>query len=148
MRRTVPLRINAVQQFAAGTDDHLGSGGRRRGAKVGYKIGDRDIRLVADRRNHRNGALGNGAGDVLFIKGPEVFERTSTPGQNNQLGPVVRPEVRQPPTDIIDRAQTLHPGREESDVDPWEPSRQNLHEIPNHRAFRRCHDSDPLRIAW
>ena len=43
---------------------------RRGGANIGGKIDESRIRFMADRGDHRNGAFGDGAHNIFFVKGP------------------------------------------------------------------------------
>ena len=90
LRALSPRRGDAVQQFLARADDHLGGGRRRGRAQIGHEIGDGHVGLVAHRRDHRHGASGDGPRHGLFVEGPEIFERSAAAAHDHQLRPAVR----------------------------------------------------------
>src|SRR6266478_1622043 len=47
----------------------LGRSGWRRRAQVSHEVGDGEVRLVPDRRNHRHAAGHDGARDALVVEG-------------------------------------------------------------------------------
>ena len=63
----------------------FGGGAGRGGTEISDEIGDGEINLMAHRRNHRNFRGGNGTGHHLFVEAPEIFQRPTTPGNENNI---------------------------------------------------------------
>ena len=61
---------DAVEQFLAGADDHLGGGRGRGRAQVGHEIRDGHIGFMTYGGNYGDGATRDGAGDGFFVEGP------------------------------------------------------------------------------
>ena len=73
----------AARKHAFGDDFRRGAGRSR--PQVGDKIADGEIDFVANGGNHGNRRFKNGAGNDLFVKGPEVFETAAAAGEENQV---------------------------------------------------------------
>ena len=75
------------EQVAAHRHRHLGRRRRRRRALVGDEIDQRDVGLVADRRDQRDHALGRGAHHDLLVERPEVLQRAAAARDDQHVGP-------------------------------------------------------------
>ena len=69
--------VDPRHEVVLGRHDDLGGSRRRRRAEIRHEVGDRDVRLVADGRNDRDGAERNRARDDLFVERPEILDRTA-----------------------------------------------------------------------
>ena len=138
---------DAVEQFVARADHHLGGGGRRGRAQVGHEIGDGDVGLVAHGGNHRHGAGGDGARHGLFVEGPEIFQRAAAAAHDDQVRPPGAAEIFDAAADFFHRALALHQRGEEADVQAREAARENLDHVGDGGAARRGDDADAPRKA-
>ena len=75
------------EQFAAHRHRHFGGRRRRRRALVGGEIDQRDVGLVADRRDQRDHALGRGADHDLLVERPEILQRAAAARDDQQIRP-------------------------------------------------------------
>ena len=70
-------------------DDQLcrrrGSGG----APVGHVVGDGKVRFMAHAADHRNPAAKDGPRHHFFIEGPEVFQGTAAPGNDDDIAAAI-----------------------------------------------------------
>ena len=82
------LRRNLRHPARAGKNA-LGQNLRRRagrgGAQVRHEIADGEINFVADRRNHRQGGMENGAGHGFLVEGPKVFQAAAAAREEDQV---------------------------------------------------------------
>src|ERR1022692_2254976 len=138
---------DAVEQFLAGADDHLGGGRGRGGAQVGDEIGDGHVGFMAHGGHDRYGAARDGAGDSFFVEGPEVFKRAAAAGHDHQFGPGVAAEIIETAADLLYRAFALHQRWEEPDVETGEAAGQDLNHVGDDGAARRGDDADALGVA-
>ena len=65
--------------------DEFGGGRGRGGAQVGHEIGDGEIGLVADGGDHRQTRPGDGAGHALAVESGQVFKRSATAGEHDDV---------------------------------------------------------------
>src|SRR5229473_8265503 len=78
-------RRDLDEQFAAHRHRHFGGGRRRRRALVGGEVDQRDVGLVADRRDQRDHAVGGGADHDLFVERPQVFQRSAAARDDQEI---------------------------------------------------------------
>ena len=69
--------------FARGDD--LGGGGRRRRAEVGDKVGDREVRFVADSGDNGDRRLADRARYFFLVESPQVFGRAATTADDQDV---------------------------------------------------------------
>ncbi len=81
------LRGDDIEQAVFGADDELGGGRGRGRAEIGDEIGDGEIGFVADGGDDRHFGCANGAGDGLFVEGPQIFERAAAASEDDDVGP-------------------------------------------------------------
>ena len=79
--------LDLDEQFAAHRHRHFGRGGRRRRALVGGEIDQRDVGLVADRRDQRDHAVGGGANHDLLVERPQILQRAAAARDDQQIRP-------------------------------------------------------------
>src|SRR5260370_23018772 len=72
-------------EFAASLHDELGGGGGRGSAHVGDEIGDGEIGFVADTGDYGYFRSEDGGGDFFFIESPEIFERATAAGEDQNV---------------------------------------------------------------
>ena len=137
-------------QFGPDGHRHLGGGGRCRGPYVGSEIDQGGVGLVTDGGDHGKAAPGDGANHLLFIKGPEVLERSPAPRHDQQVGSWQRPVLRhrvEPANGASHLAGRLLPLDERSpEQHPHaEPVAQPVQDIADHRPGRAGDDPDHRR---
>ena len=74
-------------QLGADRYGNLRRSGRRRRAPVGGVVDQGGVGLVADRRDQRNRRFRRGAHHFFLVEGPEVLDRPSPAGDDQQVGP-------------------------------------------------------------
>ena len=80
------VALHALQEFGAiGCGQFRGSGRCRRAA-VGGEVGDGDIGLVTDRRNHGNPRRADASGYRLPVEGSEILKRAAATGDDDDVG--------------------------------------------------------------
>jgi hypothetical protein len=67
-------RLQGLTQLLFTFDHEFGCYRGGGGTQIGHKIGNRVINFMPHGRNDRDLRSGNGAHDLFFIEGPEVFE--------------------------------------------------------------------------
>ncbi len=73
-----PIQILRLRFDLLSRPDHqFGRRRRCRRPQIGYKIHNREIRLVPNRRNHRNLRIGNRSCHALMIETGKIFSRAS-----------------------------------------------------------------------
>ena len=82
-------------QILLDRDGQLGGGRRRRRPQVGDEIGDGEVGLVADGRDHRDAAGDDGPRHRLFVEGPEIFQRSAAPRHDDDVDVVDRRQAPQ-----------------------------------------------------
>src|SRR6185312_6163616 len=78
-------RLDALINAVLRGSDEFGGGGRCGSAKIGYKVGDGEVRLVPDCGDDGNLGCGDGAGEELVIEAGEVFDRAAAAGEDNDI---------------------------------------------------------------
>ena len=138
------------EQLAAHRHRHFGSRRRRRRALVGGEIDQRDVGLVADRRDQRDHAFGGGANHDLLVERPEVLQRAAAARHDQHVGPRnpaalgQRVEAADRGGDLFGRAFALHPHRPHQHV-ARKAVFQPMQDVADHGAGRRSDDADHLR---
>ncbi len=141
---------NFDEQLGTHRDRHLGGGGRCRRALVGGEVDQRDVGLVADRRDQRDHALGGGADHGLLVERPQVLQRTAAARDDQHIRPRnlatlgQRVEAANCRRDLFGRAFALHPHRPYQHV-ARKAVFQPVQDVANHRTGRRGDDTDHFR---
>ena len=120
---------------------------RRRGCgrpPVGHVVGDGEISLVSNPANHRNPAAEDSAGHNLFVEGPEVFQGTSAPGHDDNIGTAVRIQTLQSRRNRGSRVQTLDLGGRQQQAGQRVAAADNVLDVLPGRAGGRGYHSDYL----
>src|SRR5262249_4612064 len=147
-----------AQLLLMGRDD-FGSSGRCGRSQVRGKIGDREIRLMTDGRDHRNLGFADCARDHLFIESPEVFNRTATPSDNHDVYTRVDAALAYRPLmmfvqksncadDFMRSNVTLHASCCEQNVDSPGSPRNYVQDVSQRCAICRSHYADAARKYW
>ena len=89
--QTLLAVLKLTQQLQLVAADHLCRRGRRRRAEIRDKIGDRNVRFVADGGNKRNFRIIDGSDDNFFVKRPEVFKTAAAAGDDDGQKSVSKP---------------------------------------------------------
>jgi hypothetical protein len=134
---TAPTKLEQMGcQLGAHRHGELGRGGWRRRPQVGGMVDQRRIRLMADRRDQRDGRLGDGANDVFLIERPQILDRPTSARNDQQVG--TGRDRREPADRVGDPgrgALALHRHRPQDDV-RREASLEAVKNVANHRAGR------------
>ena len=84
--------------------------GRGRAAQVGDVVDQRGVGLVADRRDHRGAAGGDGAAERLVGEGQQVFDAAAAAGEHDDVDARVAVEVPSASHDLRHGERTLRRG--------------------------------------
>ena len=149
------LRRNLRHPARAGKNafgQYLRRRARRGGAEVRHKIADGKINFVADRRNHRQGGMEDGAGHGFLVEGPQVFQAAAAAGDEDQVqrrGGFLRPLVEQPDgrRDFRRRARALHRAWRQNYFHRRVAPPHHLQNIAEGRAGGGGDQADALRKA-
>ena len=79
-RRRCRLSRRCCRPLLSGASNSAAADGV--GAHIGDEVADRDVGFMTHGADDGRHARGHGAGDVLFVKAPQVLQRTSAPGQD------------------------------------------------------------------
>ena len=121
------------------------SGCRSSGSSVCYKIGQSRICLMSNTGDNRNPRFKNGSHHCFFIKGPEIFNRT-TPTTNNQDIQIIPLVSSLNISNHLTRcAFTLNLGRVEHNLNTREASAHRCDNIANHGPTLTGDDPD---LSW
>ena len=134
--------IDPVAEIVFRRDDELRRSGWCRRTHVGDKVGNRDVGLVADRRNHRHRHSRDGARDDLLVEGPQVFNRSAPPTDDHDLHARDARDLAQGARNVRRRVLALHTRRADYEVRVPVAAPQDLDDVANRRAVERGHDAD------
>ena len=123
----------------------LGGVGGRGGAHVGDEVGDREVHLVADRRDHRDLGGGDRAGQHLVVERPQVLERAAPPSHDDHVDAAERVELADALGHLGGGAVALDAGRRQHDVDLAEALADDPQHVADGGAAGRGHDADLAR---
>jgi len=110
-----PARLPHVAAYghAIGRRDQLGGGRGRGRAHVGRKVREREVDLVAHRRDDRKGRSGDRAYGHFLVERPQIFERTAAAPDDQDVEPAQAIEAFDRPGDRGRGALALHRDRRE-----------------------------------
>ena len=111
-------------------------GGRR--PKVRNKIGNRKIRLVANRRDDRNLRIPNHPRQRFIIKARKILHRTTTTSNNHDIGQrsILIEPTNTPATEAA-LVRALHRRRIHKQIQPRMSAANHRNDIAYHSARRR-----------
>ncbi len=101
----------------------------RRRSQVGREIGNREIRLVTDRRYNRHRAGRNRPRQRLIVEAPQIFERAAAPGQHNHVGPSMITKPLEASHQLLRAARPLHQRRIDTNVQTRTAPRQHIQHV-------------------
>ena len=131
-----------------GDDFRGGTGGGS--AEIGDKIGNREINLVPHGRDHGQGRRGDGASHHLFVEAPEVFQGTTTPGQQEQVQWFMRgaPAVESinGRNDFRRGSLALDPTGGEDNLETGVPPADDVEDILQRGPGGRSDDANAVRV--
>ena len=135
--------IDARDELVLPRDDHLRGRRRRRRAQVGDEVGDRDVGLVADGRDHRHRAAGDRARHDLLVERPEILDRSAAAPDDDDVD-ARRPcaIAREPAGDVERGAFALHARRANHEVRVRVAAAQHVDDVAHGRAVERGDDAD------
>ena len=125
--------------------DQFGGRRRRRRADVGDEIGDRDVGLVADRRDDRHRRGGDRARDDFLVERPEVLDRPAAASDDDDVDARHAADGAQPARDLAGRAFALHARRADHEVRVRVAPPQHLDDVADRGAVERGDDADLAR---
>lgn len=83
--------------------------GRRGRTQIRHIVGNRHIRLMPHRGNHRNPGRGNGAGHPLLVEGPQILHAAAAAAGNDQIRQIPPIDIANRAADLRRRFHALHP---------------------------------------
>ena len=122
-----------TQQIGTRGRDHLGGSGRGRRPDVGNEIGDREVRLVANRRDNRVRTGDDGPCHALQIETPQVFQRPTTAGQQHHVGFESASPI-EGSNQLALGAVSLYCTRDQCDLEPWKSTLDHVQHITERSA--------------
>src|SRR5881394_3927811 len=133
--------------------DYLSCRRRCRCALVGHEIGDRKICFVADRGNNWDRRSAYRPRDRLFVKGPKIFDRATTPADDDYIDGSIKLAVAQCALmmlvektncahDLMRCSFALHARARDQNVDRASATRDDVENVPQRRPVRRGDDAD------
>ena len=117
------------------------SGRRRRCAQIGHEIGDREIGFMPDAADHRNRAGSDHPRQPLIIESPEIFDRSATAHQKQDLAFGARPRSQQGADQFGGCLSPLYGRRINDDLDLRRATRKRGQHIAQRCRLQRGHDS-------
>ena len=137
------MASDLAQRVAVG-DRELGRGGRRRRARIGREIRERQIDLVTDRADHRHRAARDRAHDALVVERGEIGHRAAAaPDDHARRRRRARPSPC-PLTIWFGALGALH--RRVGDQDRRrQPALHRADDVVDRGAVLRRHHADPAR---
>jgi hypothetical protein len=113
-RTDVPgKRRESFEGVVSSDGDHLRRSGRRWRSKVGHKVSQRKVYFVSDGGDDRRPRIEDRPRDPLFVEGPKVLARPSTPADDYDIDVGSRIQRFYRPLDLESGAVTLDFGRRE-----------------------------------
>ena len=142
---TLVERVNAISDIVQGGGDELGGHGGRWSAEVGDEVCNSEIGFVANGGNDGKLGFENGFGEELGVEGGEVFERTTAAGNDDDVDGAGAVEVGDAGGDFGGSGLTLNECRVERNVQAGVPAIDDVDEVADDGASRRCDDADTAR---
>lgn len=137
----------AVQQVLALRHQQLGGHRRRGRAHVGGEVGQAEVGLVADGRNHRHLRRGDGARQPLVVERPQVFQRAAAAGEDDHVVTLRGLGALQHRHDLLGRAVALHRHRQHLGLGQRETPAEHAEHVAHRRAAGRGDDRDAFGKA-
>ena len=146
MCRRVKRDVQVLTQFIGALDDEFCGSRGCRGTQIGDKVRNGVINLMSYRGNHRDLRGRNGAGDPFFVEGPQIFERstTATNDQDIQCG-LKGIEGCNALGNFLGGPFPLHTHWIEIEMDIGETPMDHVDNVANRRPRRRSDNANALR---
>ena len=147
LREAPPVAFEQPREIGGIGHEQFRCGRRRRRAQIRDEIGDREVDLMADRRDDRDRARMDRARHRLVVERPEVLERAAAARQQQH---VVARGARCFGDDTRDdrwRLAALHRDREQFDVRERKTPRDHAEHVADRGATGRSHDANTAREA-
>ena len=115
---------------------HQQLGGHRwRGcAQVGGEVGQAEVGFVAHRRHHRGVAGGDGAGQLLVVERPQIFQRATATGQQDGVVAATGIGAAQQRGELRGGGVALYQAGQQFHFQQREAPRQHAEHIAHRRA--------------
>ena len=110
--------------------------GRCGRTQVGNKIGDRDVRLVADGGDDRNLGFRDRICHTFIVEGPEVLNGTAAPSGDDQIRHMIAVGIAQGADNLRRGLRSLHPHSQQHNLCQRIPLAQNPQHVMQGRAGR------------
>ncbi len=132
-------------EFAACLHYEFGRGRGSRGADVRYEICNGEIGFVAHPGDYGNFGGGDGAGDFFFVESPEIFERATAAGKDQNIDHFSAIEELHGAGDFGGRAIALDAHRIDGEVHIAEAAAQDANHIADSGSAGRSDQADTAR---
>src|SRR5579859_3967813 len=129
-------------EFAPRLHDEFGGGAGRRSANVGDEIGDSEISFVADAGDDGNFRIEDGAGDDLFVEGPQIFDGAAAARDDENVDKFSLIEKSQRTDNFLGGAFSLNAHGKNGEMHVVKTAAQNADDVANGGAFGRSDKSD------
>src|SRR5439155_9134631 len=134
--------INAPGNVAPVRGDSLGSGRRSGRAGIGDEVGDGEVGLVADAGDNGDRAGVNGAGDDLFVEGPELLDGAAAAGDDDGVDAPDAVELADGLGDADRRLCALDGRGREDDFGEGPAAGEDVRDVMEDGAGGRGNDAD------
>src|SRR5438067_11551993 len=106
------------------------------------EVSDRDVGLVSDGRNDGDLTTGDGARDDFFVEGPEIFDRSAAPSNDDDVDSRDETDGAYSNTDLERGVFALHTDRPSHQVYVGVLSAEHFDDVANCGALERGRDPD------
>src|SRR6266566_2892466 len=137
--------LHPLRDLFLGLDDDLRRGAWRRGPQVRYKIADRKVHFMPDRRNDRLPGSNDRTRDPLFVEGPQILHRAAATRDDDHVNIGRAAQVIDTLHDLKRCAFPLNFCRKNQNVDRVMAPLENRENVAQCSALGRGHDTDFLR---
>ena len=132
------------EHLFGGRYDQFGGFARGRRADVGRQVGERDVDLVADRRNDNRLRRGDRPNHRLLVERPEVFEAAAAAGHHDAVDRLGEPvDQANRLGNLLGGPFALHPDGHDQHVRRPPSPAEHLEKVADGRPGRAGDHGDP-----
>src|SRR2546430_1108689 len=135
-------------EFTARLHHEFGRGAGSGSANVRDKICDSEIGFVADAGDDGNFRIEDGAGDNLFVEGPEVFDGAAAAREHQDVDKFSLIEKSQRTDNFLGGAISLHAHGENGEMHVVKTAAQDANDIADGGTFGRGNETDAAWKKW
>ncbi len=144
LTKTLAQVLQAGEQFLARRCHQLSGGCRGGGAQIGSEVAECHVGFMAHAAYHGQPAAGHGTHQEWVIEGPEVFQRTATTHEQDDLHPVQSLRLCQRRAQLRRRLGALHEAGHHDGLQLRRAPRQSRHDIVQRGSPERGDDGNAL----